>query len=87
MKFWTINFICRQIGTGIPLRGHSGPVQAVNVLPNENLVISASHDNTMRAWKISDYTCAAIYRYDNDLGLCPEPNALLIPSLLVCSIV
>ncbi|CAB3235554.1 unnamed protein product [Arctia plantaginis] len=54
-----------QIGTGIALRGHSGPVQAVSVLPREDLVISASHDNTMRAWRITDYSCAAIYRGHN----------------------
>ncbi|XP_075976048.1 will decrease acetylation [Anticarsia gemmatalis] len=54
-----------QIGTGVPLRGHGGPVQAVNVLPREEIVVSASHDNTMRAWRLTDYSCAAIYRGHN----------------------
>ncbi|KAI5646947.1 WD domain, g-beta repeat domain-containing protein [Phthorimaea operculella] len=54
-----------QIGTGVPLRGHSGPVQAVTVLPKKQLILSASHDNTMRAWRIYDYSCAAIYRCKN----------------------
>ncbi|XP_041968461.1 TAF5-like RNA polymerase II p300/CBP-associated factor-associated factor 65 kDa subunit 5L [Aricia agestis] len=54
-----------QIGTGIPLRGHSGPVQAVNILPREEIVLSASHDNTMRAWKLTDYSCVSIYRGHN----------------------
>ncbi|XP_050349504.1 TAF5-like RNA polymerase II p300/CBP-associated factor-associated factor 65 kDa subunit 5L isoform X1 [Nymphalis io] len=54
-----------QIGTGLPLRGHSGPVQAVSILSREELVLSASHDNTMRAWRLSDYSCASIYRGHN----------------------
>lgn len=54
-----------QIGTGIPLRGHSGPVQAVNVLDKEEIILTASHDNTMRAWRLSDYSCASIYRGHN----------------------
>lgn len=54
-----------QIGAGLPLRGHSGPVQAVTIMPREELILSASHDNTMRAWRLSDYSCAAIYRGHN----------------------
>ncbi|KAI8420943.1 hypothetical protein MSG28_008097 [Choristoneura fumiferana] len=54
-----------QIGTGLPLRGHSGPVQAVSVLSREELVLSASHDCSMRAWRLSDYSCASIYRGHN----------------------
>ncbi|CAG9579816.1 unnamed protein product [Danaus chrysippus] len=54
-----------QIGTGLPLRGHSGPIQAVSILAQEQLVLSASHDNTMRAWRLSDYSCASIYRGHN----------------------
>ncbi|CAK1579324.1 unnamed protein product [Parnassius mnemosyne] len=54
-----------QIGTGLPLRGHSGPVQAVSILSREQLVLSASHDNTMRAWRLSDYSCASVYRGHN----------------------
>ncbi|XP_022113528.2 TAF5-like RNA polymerase II p300/CBP-associated factor-associated factor 65 kDa subunit 5L [Pieris rapae] len=60
-----INDNTRQIGTGIPLRGHSGPVQAVSILSREELVLSASHDSTMRAWRISDYSCASVYRGHN----------------------
>lgn len=56
------SYYFRQIGAGLPLRGHSGPIQAVSVLPREELVVSASHDNTMRAWRLTDYSCAAIYR-------------------------
>ncbi|KAM3966883.1 will decrease acetylation [Aphomia sociella] len=54
-----------QIGAGLPLRGHSGPIQALNVLWQEELVLSASQDNTMRAWRLKDYSCAAIYRGHN----------------------
>ncbi|XP_048003823.1 TAF5-like RNA polymerase II p300/CBP-associated factor-associated factor 65 kDa subunit 5L [Leguminivora glycinivorella] len=54
-----------QIGTGVPLRGHSGSVQAVSVLSREELVLSASHDCTMRAWRLQDYSCASIYRGHN----------------------
>ncbi|VVC97755.1 unnamed protein product [Leptidea sinapis] len=55
----------RQIGTGIALRGHSGPIQAVSVLSREEIVLSASHDSTMRAWRVSDYSCASVYRGHN----------------------
>ncbi|XP_059053538.1 TAF5-like RNA polymerase II p300/CBP-associated factor-associated factor 65 kDa subunit 5L [Achroia grisella] len=54
-----------QIGAGLPLRGHSGPIQALNILWQEELVLSASHDNTMRAWRLTDYSCASIYRGHN----------------------
>ncbi|XP_072929216.1 TAF5-like RNA polymerase II p300/CBP-associated factor-associated factor 65 kDa subunit 5L [Epargyreus clarus] len=54
-----------QIGAGIAFRGHSGPVQACSILSREKLVLSASHDNTMRAWRLSDYSCASIYRGHN----------------------
>lgn len=57
------NFYFSQIGTGIPLRGHSGPIQAVSILSKEEVVLSASHDSSMRAWRLSDYSCASIYRY------------------------
>ncbi|KAJ2947460.1 hypothetical protein O0L34_g17244 [Tuta absoluta] len=64
-----------QIGTGVPLRGHSGPVQAVTVLPKKQLILSASHDNTMRAWRIYDYSCAAIYRGHNYPIWCMDVTA------------
>lgn len=54
-----------QIGAGLPLRGHSGAIQAISVLSREELIVSASHDNTMRAWRLNDYSCAAIYRGHN----------------------
>ncbi|XP_034828424.1 TAF5-like RNA polymerase II p300/CBP-associated factor-associated factor 65 kDa subunit 5L [Maniola hyperantus] len=54
-----------QVGSGLALRGHSGPVQAVSILSREELVLSASHDNTMRAWRLADYSCASIYRGHN----------------------
>ncbi|XP_045767157.1 TAF5-like RNA polymerase II p300/CBP-associated factor-associated factor 65 kDa subunit 5L isoform X2 [Maniola jurtina] len=54
-----------QVGSGLALRGHSGPVQAVSILSREELVLSASHDSTMRAWRLADYSCASIYRGHN----------------------
>ncbi|KOB68256.1 putative WD-repeat protein, partial [Operophtera brumata] len=39
----------QQIGAGLALRGHSGPVHAVSVLAREGLLLSASQDNTLRA--------------------------------------
>ncbi|KAL4711422.1 hypothetical protein ACJJTC_016176 [Scirpophaga incertulas] len=54
-----------QVGAGLPLRGHTGPIQAVCVLSQEQLILSASHDNTMRAWRLNDYSCASIYRGHN----------------------
>ncbi|XP_063827503.1 TAF5-like RNA polymerase II p300/CBP-associated factor-associated factor 65 kDa subunit 5L [Ostrinia nubilalis] len=54
-----------QVNTGQPLRGHTGPIQAVKVLAQEQLILSVSHDNTMRAWRLFDYSCASVYRGHN----------------------
>lgn len=45
------------------LRGHSGPVNGIEFVHDAEVLLSVSHDCTMRAWKLSDYSPAAIYRY------------------------
>jgi WD40 repeat protein len=53
---------CRPESNAICLRGHSGSVQGIAVIPDE-LLVSVSHDATMRAWRMDDFSCAAVYRY------------------------
>lgn len=50
---------------GLELRGHSSAVTDVLFSHHNPLLFSVSHDLTMRAWKASDYTCAAVYRGHN----------------------
>ncbi|XP_014293980.2 TAF5-like RNA polymerase II p300/CBP-associated factor-associated factor 65 kDa subunit 5L [Halyomorpha halys] len=44
------------------LRGHSDTVYDVAFLSDSEYLISVSFDSTMRLWKLSDYSCAAVYR-------------------------
>lgn len=57
---------CRPDSSAICLRGHSGSVQDIAHIP-DGLLVSVSHDSTMRAWRKDDFSCAAIYRYDSIL--------------------
>ncbi|PSN32020.1 TAF5-like RNA polymerase II p300/CBP-associated factor-associated factor 65 kDa subunit 5L [Blattella germanica] len=50
-------------GSAISLRGHSGAVYGLAEVPG--LLVSVSHDTTMRAWRMDDFSCAAIYRGHN----------------------
>lgn len=47
---------------GLTLRGHNKGVTDVLFSKYNPLLFSVSKDNTMRAWKASDYLCGAIYR-------------------------
>lgn len=60
------NFVDNSLG--IALRGHTGPIQALNLIESadtEGVLVSVSQDSTIRAWRMSDYSCAAIYRGHN----------------------
>ncbi|XP_077289169.1 protein will decrease acetylation-like isoform X2 [Arctopsyche grandis] len=53
---------------GICLRGHSGPVQALKLIETADkcgVLVSCSQDTSIRAWRMSDKSCAAIYRGHN----------------------
>jgi hypothetical protein len=52
---------CRPDSNTACLRGHSGPVQGIAQFP-DGLLVSVSHDATMRAWRKDDLSCAALYR-------------------------
>ncbi|XP_072157501.1 TAF5-like RNA polymerase II p300/CBP-associated factor-associated factor 65 kDa subunit 5L isoform X2 [Bemisia tabaci] len=43
------------------LHGHHGAVTDVAFVPNTELLVSTSWDSTMRAWHLSDFSCAAKY--------------------------
>lgn len=46
------------------MRGHGDSIQDVKIVPEADVLLSVSLDKTMRAWRFSDYSCAAIYRFD-----------------------
>ena len=45
------------------LRGHTDIVHDLRFIPESDILLSVSSDKDMRAWRLNDYTCAAIYRY------------------------
>lgn len=45
------------------LRGHTDIVHDLRFIPESEILLSVSSDKDMRAWRLNDYTCAAIYRY------------------------
>ncbi|XP_069684666.1 TAF5-like RNA polymerase II p300/CBP-associated factor-associated factor 65 kDa subunit 5L isoform X2 [Periplaneta americana] len=57
------------------LRGHSGSVQSIVQAP-DGLLVSVSHDTTMRAWRMDDLSCAAIYRGHNYPIWCVDMSTL-----------
>lgn len=44
------------------LRGHTDIVHDLRFIPESEILLSVSSDKDMRAWRLNDYTCAAIYR-------------------------
>jgi len=58
------------------LRGHCGPVHGVEFLHDADVMLSVSQDSLMRAWKLSDYSCAAIYRGHNYSVWCVAASSL-----------
>ncbi|XP_023722645.1 TAF5-like RNA polymerase II p300/CBP-associated factor-associated factor 65 kDa subunit 5L isoform X4 [Cryptotermes secundus] len=59
----------------VSLRGHSGPVQGIAQFP-DGLLVSVSHDTTMRAWNKDDLSCAAVYRGHNYPIWCVDVSTL-----------
>lgn len=45
------------------LRGHTDVVHDLRFIPESEILLSVSSDKDMRAWRLGDYSCAAIYRY------------------------
>ncbi|EZA55947.1 hypothetical protein X777_03632 [Ooceraea biroi] len=45
----------------IVLRGHTDVVHDLRFIPECDILLSASSDKDMRAWRLNDYSCAAIY--------------------------
>ncbi|XP_031837485.1 will decrease acetylation isoform X6 [Nomia melanderi] len=50
-------------GGAVILRGHTDIVHDLRFIPESEILLSVSSDKDMRAWRLNDYTCAAIYRY------------------------
>ncbi|XP_011633999.1 TAF5-like RNA polymerase II p300/CBP-associated factor-associated factor 65 kDa subunit 5L isoform X1 [Pogonomyrmex barbatus] len=45
----------------IILRGHMDVVHDLRFIPEADILLSVSSDKDMRAWRLNDYSCAAIY--------------------------
>lgn len=56
-------FCLRTEGGAVILRGHTDIVHDLRFIPESEILLSVSSDKDMRAWRLNDYTCAAIYRY------------------------
>ncbi|XP_076669118.1 will decrease acetylation isoform X1 [Andrena cerasifolii] len=48
-------------GGAMILRGHTDVVHDLRFIPESDVLLSVSSDKDMRAWRLNDYTCAAIY--------------------------
>lgn len=51
------------------LRGHCGSVSSVKIITQPDIIFSTSEDATLRAWKTSDFSCAAVYKYVSSLRI------------------
>ncbi|XP_015518025.1 TAF5-like RNA polymerase II p300/CBP-associated factor-associated factor 65 kDa subunit 5L [Neodiprion pinetum] len=49
----------------IVMRGHTDVVHDLKFIPEADVLLSVSSDKDMRAWRLSDYSCAAIYNGHN----------------------
>lgn len=47
------------------LRGHTDVIHDLRFVSKSEILLSVSSDNDMRAWRMNDYTCAAVYTYEN----------------------
>lgn len=45
----------------VVLRGHTDIVHDLKFIPESDILLSVSSDKDMRAWRLNDYTCAAVY--------------------------
>ncbi|KAM0729158.1 TAF5-like RNA polymerase II p300/CBP-associated factor-associated factor 65 kDa subunit 5L [Formica fusca] len=45
----------------IILRGHTDVVHDLRFIPEADILLSVSSDKDMRAWRLNDYSCAAVY--------------------------
>ncbi|XP_012268889.2 TAF5-like RNA polymerase II p300/CBP-associated factor-associated factor 65 kDa subunit 5L [Athalia rosae] len=45
----------------IVMRGHTDVVHDLRFIPEADVLLSVSSDKEMRAWRLSDYSCAAVY--------------------------
>lgn len=70
-KYWMNTYISvyfSDASAGICLRGHSGPIQALRLIETADkcgVLVSVSQDTSIRAWRMSDKSCASIYRGHN----------------------
>ncbi|XP_076178618.1 will decrease acetylation [Ptiloglossa arizonensis] len=48
-------------GGAVILRGHTDIVHDLRFIPESEILLSVSSDKDMRAWRLNDYSCAAIY--------------------------
>ncbi|XP_015584711.1 TAF5-like RNA polymerase II p300/CBP-associated factor-associated factor 65 kDa subunit 5L [Cephus cinctus] len=49
----------------VVLRGHTDIVHDLRFIPESEILVSVSSDKDMRAWRLNDYSCAAVYNGHN----------------------
>lgn len=54
--------MCSNDGGCVTLRGHNKGVTDILFSRYNPLIFTVSKDNTLRAWKATDYNCGAVYR-------------------------
>ncbi|XP_015109884.1 TAF5-like RNA polymerase II p300/CBP-associated factor-associated factor 65 kDa subunit 5L [Diachasma alloeum] len=59
----------------IVLRGHTDVIHDLKFVAQSSVLLSASSDKDMRAWSLSDYSCAAVYSGHNYPIWCMDTSA------------
>ncbi|KAG1724506.1 quinon protein alcohol dehydrogenase-like superfamily [Suillus paluster] len=57
----------KQIGDPLKLKGHFKTIRAISLNSNGTLLASASHDNHVRLWRLSDRRTIAIFRHTGEV--------------------
>ena len=70
--------IYRNEAGAVVLRGHSDVIHDMRFIPEPEVLLTVSSDKDMRAWRLNDYTCAAIYRYLKD-KICLHKTKKVLP--------
>ncbi|KAJ8667140.1 hypothetical protein QAD02_008802 [Eretmocerus hayati] len=63
------------VAGAVVLRGHSDVVHDLRFISDPEILLSVSSDKDMRAWRLNDYSCAAVYRGHNYPIWCMDTSA------------
>ncbi|XP_033215402.1 TAF5-like RNA polymerase II p300/CBP-associated factor-associated factor 65 kDa subunit 5L [Belonocnema kinseyi] len=65
----------RCAGGAVVLRGHRDVVHDMRFVPESEILLSVSSDKDMRAWRLNDFSCAAVYEGHNYPIWCMDTSA------------